>query len=266
MKILLHGLNFSPEPIGIGKYSGEMIEELVKSQHFAVVVTTPPYYPQWKVAEGFRQYAYTSETLHHAFAKIIRCPLWVPRKVTGLKRVLHLASFGVSSIPIVLWNAIRFRPDVIMTVEPAAFCMPTTLFAAWLCGAKTWLHVQDFEVDAAFQLGLFKHKFLRRLVTAVEGFLMRRFDRVSSISPNMLLKLAQKGVREEEITSFPNWVDCETMRPLGPQDFPTTGANQAGDEGRWLNQLRSQFGIPNSKLHRSLRWKHRCEAGARDPS
>ena len=195
MKILLHGLNYAPEEIGIGKYSGEMVRELAEQGHEVVVVTTPPYYPQWKILDGYRGSLYSREVTESVDGggrvEVIRCPLWVPGKVTGLKRIVHLASFGLSSIPVVLWKAFWFRPDVVMTVEPAAFCMPTTWLAARLCGAKAWLHVQDFEVDAAFELGILKQPLLKKIVLAVEAFLMRRFDRVSSISPNMLLKLVQ---------------------------------------------------------------------------
>ena len=248
MKILLHGLNFSPEQIGIGKYSGEMIRELTRSQHTAVVVTTPPYYPHWKISDGYRGYAYQTEIIESGFAKVIRCPLWVPRRVTGLKRILHLASFGLSSVPVVLWNAIRFRPDVILTVEPAAFCMPTTLLAARLCGAKAWLHVQDFEIDAAFELGIVKQPLIKRVVLAVEAFLMRRFDRVSSISPNMLMKLFQKGVSEDRIVAFPNWVDCDEMKPLTDADLQRlAGGSSIESDSELRDQLRERFGIPGSK-------------------
>ncbi|MEP0343396.1 WcaI family glycosyltransferase [Rhodopirellula bahusiensis] len=246
----MHGLNFSPEEIGIGKYSGEMVSALAEAGHEVMVVTTPPYYPHWKIGEGYSGFAYRREissgdcpskeqtapegsrpsanTKRHGAeldassskrdpgpsATVIRCPLWVPGKVTGLKRILHLASFGMSSIPVVLWQALRFRPDVVMTVEPAAMCMPTTWIASRLCGAKCWLHVQDFEIDAAFELGILKQPLLKRFVLAAEAFLMRRFDRVSSISPNMLFKLVQKGVEERRVVSFPNWVDCEAMKPF----------------------------------------------------
>ncbi|PAY17884.1 colanic acid biosynthesis glycosyltransferase WcaI [Rhodopirellula sp. SM50] len=218
MKILLHGLNYAPEEIGIGKYSGEMVRELADGGHDVVVVTTPPYYPQWKILDGYRGSVYSREVTEsvdgRGHVEVIRCPLWVPKTVTGLKRVIHLASFGLSSIPAMFWNAIRFRPDVVFTIEPAAFCMPTTWIAARLTGAKAWLHVQDFEVDAAFELGILKQPLLKKIVLAAEAFLMRRFDRVSSISPNMLLKLVQKGVAEERVVSFPNWVDCEVMKPI----------------------------------------------------
>ena len=49
MRILIHGINFSPELTGIGKYSGEMAEWLAAQGHEVRVVTAPPYYPQWRV-------------------------------------------------------------------------------------------------------------------------------------------------------------------------------------------------------------------------
>ena len=49
MRILIHGINFSPELTGIGKYSGEMAEWLAARGHEVRVVTAPPYYPQWRV-------------------------------------------------------------------------------------------------------------------------------------------------------------------------------------------------------------------------
>jgi len=50
MRILIYGINFSPELTGIGKYSGEMAEWLVAHGHKVRVVTAPHYYPQWRVA------------------------------------------------------------------------------------------------------------------------------------------------------------------------------------------------------------------------
>ena len=50
-------------------------------------------------------------------------------------------------------------------VEPALFCAPAAVALARLCGAKAWLHVQDFEVDAAFSMGLLRGARIRRLVT-----------------------------------------------------------------------------------------------------
>jgi len=52
MKILLYGINYSPELTGIGKYSGEQARWLAGQGHEVRVVTAPPYYPQWQVGEG----------------------------------------------------------------------------------------------------------------------------------------------------------------------------------------------------------------------
>ncbi len=255
MKILLHGLNYSPEEIGIGKYSGEMVQELSEVGHHVVVVTTPPYYPQWKILDGYQGRIYSRQVTQSKNGRgrieVIRCPLWVPRSVTGLKRVIHLASFGLSSIPPMFWSAIRFRPDVVMVVEPAAICMPTTWIAARLTRAKAWLHVQDFEVDAAFELGILKQPLLKRIVLAAEAFLMRRFDRVSSISPNMLVKLIQKGVAQQRVVAFPNWVDCDVMKPLEPAvDQHAVGPlseNRAAAKRHFVDSIRAKFGLPPGK-------------------
>ena len=48
--------------------------------------------------------------------------------------------------------------------------------------ARSWLHIQDFEVDAAFDLGLLKSKGAGRMRSRSNAWLMRRFDVVSSIS------------------------------------------------------------------------------------
>lgn len=211
MRILIHGLNFFPEKIGIGKYTGELALKLDAEGHEVDVVTTPPYYPRWKIHEGFNGWGYTREKLNRI--RVTRCPLWVPKKISGLKRILHLLTFGVSSIPAMFWRMFS-RPDVIFVVEPSMFCLPTSWITAKLCGAKLWLHVQDFEVDAAFELGILKSRTARIFALSIESFLMKRFDIVSSISPKMVERLEQKGIAHERIRLFPNWVDCEKMFPI----------------------------------------------------
>jgi len=54
MRILLYSANFAPEPVGIGKYSGEMANWLIANGHEVRVVAAPPYYPNWRVDAGYR--------------------------------------------------------------------------------------------------------------------------------------------------------------------------------------------------------------------
>jgi len=95
VKILIHSINYFPELPGIGKYSGEMAEWLALRGHEIRVVTAPPYYPEWRIGRGYSGARYSSEIIREV--NVLRCPLWVPQKLSGLKRITHLASFAWSS-------------------------------------------------------------------------------------------------------------------------------------------------------------------------
>ncbi|RZL88616.1 MAG: colanic acid biosynthesis glycosyltransferase WcaI [Variovorax sp.] len=211
MKLLVYGINFAPELTGIGKYSGEMVAWLVAQGHEVRVVTAPPYYPDWAVWPGYRASRYTRETW--CGAQVFRTPLWVPRKVSGLRRLLHLGSFALASVPALLaqW---RWKPDVVWVTQPPLFCASGALAFARLRSAKAWLHIQDYEVDAAFELGLLKGARLRAFVASAERGLMRRFDRISTISQRMLERARAKGIDEARLISLPNWSDVTAVQPL----------------------------------------------------
>ena len=231
LHVLLYGLNFEPELTGIGKYSGEMAHWLVAQGHTVQVVTAPPYYPEWSVRPGFSAMAYRAGDARPGLS-VLRCPLWVPSKVTGLSRVLHLMTFALSSGPALLWAGLRSRPSVLMVVVPTLACVPVALFVARLLRVPAWLHVQDFEVDAMHSMGIVQGSGrAHRMVVAAESWLMRRFDRVSSISRNMVRRLHAKGLPPERTIEFPNWVDVSTIRPQGsPADNS--------------NPVRAKFAVP----------------------
>jgi colanic acid biosynthesis glycosyl transferase WcaI len=210
LRILIYGLNYAPERTGVGKYTTEMAEWLQGRGHQVRVVTAPPYYPAWKVGAGYTGWSYRRESLNGI--DVFRCPLWVPANPNGFRRILHLLSFAVCSIPVML-RQISWRPDRIIVIEPTLFCAPCALITARMTHAKAWLHIQDFEVEAFFGLGFGSGGFVKKCVNAVEGWLMRRFDHVSSISRQMAARLSAFGIPEDRISIFPNWVDTDRIRP-----------------------------------------------------
>ena len=216
MKILIYCINFAPELTGIGKYTGEMSAWLAARGHEVRVVTAPPYYPDWKVGAGYSSTSWRRE--QQGGAQVWRCPLWVPACPGGLKRVLHLASFALSSLPVML-GQILWRPDTVWVVEPPLFCAPTAWLVARLSGARAWLHISDYEVDAAFDLGLLKGKLLKRIVLGAEHWLMRRFDVVSTVSQRMLERALTKGVDAQRLVAFPNWVDVASFAASNGQAY-----------------------------------------------
>jgi len=230
LRILLLGLNYAPELTGIGKYSGEMMEWLAARGHDVRVITTPPYYPAWKVRDDYQWWQYRKET-SPAGVTIYRCPLWVPKRPNGISRMVHLGSFATSSLPVML-SSVLWRPHIVLNVEPAFFGAPSAVLTAMLSGASSWLHVQDFEIDAAFELNLLPSQgAIHNFALAYERFVMRGFTRVSSISRNMVKRLAEKGIDNGKAVHFPNWVDVDAVRPL---DGP--------------NQLRQELGLSDDQV------------------
>lgn len=211
MRILIVGINYYPELTGIGKYTGEMAEWLATRGCEVRVVTAPPYYPAWKISRGYSRFLYKNETFKGV--RVIRCPLWVPRRPTGFKRIIHLITFAVSSFPVVMLQSLIWRPDIVFVVEPPFFCAPAALLGRFLANGNSWLHIQDFELDAAFELGILKSRRIYMIAAKFEKWIINKFDRVSTISEKMLERLTEKGVAKDSGILFPNWMDSRVIYP-----------------------------------------------------
>jgi colanic acid biosynthesis glycosyl transferase WcaI len=108
-----------------------------------------------------------------------------------------------------------------MTTMPPMSVAPGVWLAARLSGARPYLHVHDFETDAAFHLGLLRRSFMFRLALAVERRLLRAFPAVSTISPRMRQRLIEKGVPPRNAFLIPNWASVGDFEPMqGPGAWP----------------------------------------------
>ena len=226
MKILVISMNYSPELTGIGKYSGEMCEWLASNGHEVTVICSPPYYPDWKVQKPYSSFTYKKETLNGV--SVIRCPLWVPKNVSGIKRVFHLISFALSSFPVMIGQVFK-QVDIVFSVEPSFLNSFSALLVAKLSKSKSILHIQDFEIDVAFKLGLIKSKFLQKVMLMLEKSVMSMFDVVSAGSEAMVDLLLKKGVLERKTFLFPNWVDTNQIYPLDRQGLYRSELNIPDD-------------------------------------
>lgn len=209
--LLFLGLNYAPEEIGIGLYSGELIDAWTKAGNDAYVVTAKPYYPQWKTWPG---YGGLWSTQTKGRTRIIRCPVYIPAKPSGLRRIIHYATFAASSLFPMIARAISHKPDLVMTVAPSLIAAPVAWIASKISGAKNWIHIQDFEVEAASATGLVSESGPgMRVALAYEKWMLQRFDIVSTISPQMCRKLIEKGVDPDRIFELRNWADPEEITP-----------------------------------------------------
>jgi len=202
MRLFILGLNYAPEPVGIGPYTAGLAETLAARGHEVSVVAGKPYYPQWRSYEG--QPPGRTEGIEHG-VRIVRVPHYVPANPTGPKRIAHHLSFARSARGAAMRTA-RERPDLVVAVAPSLLSVPVAARAAKAAGAPLWLHVQDFEVEAALATGLLGGG-AGRMARAIERRIFGMADVVSTISPQMRARLIAKGVPEARAVELRNWCD-----------------------------------------------------------
>ena len=216
-RILLISHNFSPEPIGIGKYNGEMINWLAENGHDCTVITTFPYYPQWKIQEPYKNSWYKKETItntkNDSVVKIYRCPSYIPKNPTGKQRAIQDFSIWISKFFVVLALVLkRKKYDLIINVAPPFHLAYLGLMLRAFNGGKLLYHVQDMQIEAARDLKMFYHKNVLSGLFKMEHKIFESADYVSSISAGMINKINTKI--NKRVVFFPNWVDTVFFSPL----------------------------------------------------
>jgi len=210
LRVLVYGMNHAPEPVGVGRYTADIVAELARRGHTVSVITTPPHYPHWDVrpwrAQGFHN-RYARETCDGV--TIWRCPLVLRRPMRGAWRLLAPLSFAMASAPLVVWRILRDRPDLVVCVEPTLLAAPAALAAARLAGAPLALHVHDLEPETATGGG-WTGRYAGALVTRLAR-LRRHFDHVVTLSPAMAREITRNGVPADRIHVQPNWIDVRRI-------------------------------------------------------
>ncbi|MXP47735.1 WcaI family glycosyltransferase [Altererythrobacter luteolus] len=199
MNILIFGLNYAPEEIGIGPYTSNLAEFMLSRGHEVSVIAGNPYYPEWRLGAGYKQEL--SEEMVNG-VRVCRVPHFIPVKPTGSMRVAHHLSFAR--------NALRqarmvSAADLVLAIAPSLIAAPIALRTAKRFDAVSWLHIQDFEVEAALATGLLSKGPLAKLAKSFERSVVSRFDRVSSISAAMTRKACDKGADPASTIELRNW-------------------------------------------------------------
>ena len=200
-RLLLIAGNYFPELTGIGRYNAEMIDWLADNGFNCTVISTYPYYPQWKVQlpyekknRWFRKEKKLTPGNHEI--TVYRCPHYIPADPTGKKRILFDFSFFVSvTIRLLLFAGKKY--DYIINVTPP---LPLGVIAAFykkISGALFLYHIQDLQVDAARDLNMISSKQLIKVLLKMESFILKKADHISTISQGM-----QKKFRLKQINRF----------------------------------------------------------------
>ena len=222
--ITIIGPNFYPEDTAIGLYSTQMAEFLVENGFEVNVITGFPYYPQWEIWENYRDKPkYYFEK--YKGIKIFRYKQFTPKIPNFRNRIKHILSFTIGNLK----NLRKIkRTDLIIAIIPFTSDVWLAHKLAKKTGAKVWVHIQDFEFDAAFETGIINQniikKFARSMLFSIEKSLLDKADIVSTISFSMLKRAKEKT--STEVYYFPNWVDTNFINPERAKKHPYLTSNK----------------------------------------
>lgn len=211
MKILILSINYWPEVTGIGAFTTYRAEYLANMGHHVEVCTSFPYYPEWKVPKEYA--GKLAQTEMRNGVRIVRSYLYVPNPVTALKRILHEASFILSSA---LRAFTRKRPDVLLVVSPPLGLAVTAILLSRLWRIPFVFDVEDLQPDSAADLSMLPAwaiKFLYKLENAA----YRHARLVTTLTPAMRKKIVEKGIAEEKVELLEPRMD-ESLTSLTPEE------------------------------------------------
>jgi len=226
MRILLLGLNYAPEVVGIGPYTTELAEHLVESGNEVSVLTSFPYYPHWMIDPAYRRTRpFRVERIKGV--RVVRSPILLPG--TGHKpfrRILFDSSLAVTSL---MASAGIGAVDVVICVSPPLQLGVTAWLIARTRGASLVLHLQDLVPDAALSIGMMREGRAVRLARRLERFVYSRADRITAISQGFLDNLLGKGVPAEKLRLLPNWVEMTKFNGASDPAMRATLGAQNGE-------------------------------------
>src|SRR5215467_8711071 len=201
MRILVLGINYAPEKTSVAPFTTGLCEHLAALGHRVTVVTAFPYYPQWRVWNGYRGELHRRELIHGV--EVHRVRHFVPRKPSSLiQRLTYDLSFTTAAFLAGLFTG---KCDLIYCSCPP----PTVALAAWLLGipkrAPFVMKLTDLASDAALSTGIMRNKRALRLARAFERFTCAKALAVVCLCQGFIDRLRERGVPPAKLHLIPDW-------------------------------------------------------------
>lgn len=212
MRIIVWGINYSPELTGIAPYNTALCDFLSAKGHQVEMVTAFPYYPGWTKRPEDKGVLYRTDQLGKV--KVHRCWHYVPRRVVAWKRIIHEATFVLTSFIKMLSLA---KADAMIVISPPLLLGTAAWLLSKIKGAPFLFHVQDLQPDAAMSLGLLRKGPFLRVLYKMEEFAYSKAVSVSGISHGMIKAFQTKGVPAPKLTYFPNGVRLPEASVVPPR-------------------------------------------------
>jgi colanic acid biosynthesis glycosyl transferase WcaI len=197
LKLLVLGLNYAPEPVGVARYTTGMARMLAGAGHTVHVITGFPHYPEWRIAEGYS--GRRIEEMDGA-VRVTRVRHPVPVRPTGAGRITMEAVFALHAATVP-----TPRPDVVIAVSPALLTVAAGLVRwRWHDRSALGVVIQDLYGKAIAETGALGGRGARA-VRRLELTLLARANSVAVIHHAFRRSLIHMGIEPSKITVIRNW-------------------------------------------------------------
>jgi len=129
------GINYQPEPTGIGPYTSGMAEGLTSRGWVTRVITGYPHYPWWRVPAEYKTLPKREASTG---VNLSRVRHFIPKRHNALTRALHEVTFGIRAL-FSRWG----HPDIVVLVSPALLASSLVALRARLHRTPVVTWVQD---------------------------------------------------------------------------------------------------------------------------
>lgn len=185
-----------------------LCQELVRRGHKVTVLTAVPHYPSGRIPKDFQGMKMYRSV--EAGVQVIRVPL---PSVDRSKLPQRLWQFLIYQIG-ALFHGWRIDCDVFISITPSLeIWLPFTYFSR-LRRKPAIYSVHDVYPDTGIQLGIFRHKPIIKLVTALERSCATRAKIVRVLSQSFIPGVKLLGVPDKRIRLIYDWVDTDLVTPL----------------------------------------------------
>ncbi|MDV8077553.1 glycosyltransferase family 4 protein [Rhodococcus sp. IEGM 1370] len=212
-RVYILGLNYEPETAGIGPYTTELANELVKRGQPVSVVTGLPHYPQWKVDQAYKEELGRTPINKPGQPTVTRVSHYVPEQPTLLRRLLMESTFAFRAlIKLQKWQPKNL--DAVILVSPSL--ISSLLVCIRYIGRRgrprIILWMQDSYAMAARETDQ-ASSLASRIIAYLEQFLIRHVDVVVVIHENFAEGIrAVLSAGETQVRVVRNWIKAKETR------------------------------------------------------
>jgi colanic acid biosynthesis glycosyl transferase WcaI len=205
MNVLVISDYYHPDGSPVSPAFKSLCENLALRGHSISVITTVPHYPS-----GFVNKYFKGKKVHHSVEQgvhITRVPLPSVDRSKLYFRAIQFVVFQALSII----NGPKEPYQVVLTHTPALEIFFPFIYFSWFKNKPAVYSVADIYPDVGIRMGVFQNPIIIKLVSALEGFCLRKAQKVRILSDSFKTRILEYGVKAENIELIYDWVYTDNL-------------------------------------------------------